>query len=74
MKLGTDMGFARGLELAVRFLDELGHTGLRDNQDTLVDDCYFTLRAHGHGSEATDVFRVWLEDAVPRAWRKVRGA
>jgi hypothetical protein len=55
---------ARGLELSVRFLDELGHTGLRDNQDTLLDDAHF---ASAHLE--LDLYRFWLERAVPRAWR-----
>lgn len=63
---------ARGLELAARFLDELGHTGLRDNQDTLVDDCYFTLHHHGLEAAARRVYPTWLDDAVPRAWRLAR--
>lgn len=62
-----------GHELAVRFLDELGHTGLRDNQDTLLDDCYFTLLHHGHADLARTVYATWLDVAVPRAWRRVRG-
>lgn len=57
---------ARGLELAVRFLDELGHTGLRDNQDTLLDDAHFASTRHGL---VLDLHRFWLEHAVPRAWR-----
>ncbi|MBK9030376.1 MAG: hypothetical protein IPL61_03395 [Myxococcales bacterium] len=65
---------AGGLELAVRFLDELGHTDLRDNQDTLVDDCYFALRHHGRADVAARVYRTWLDDAVPRAWRAVAAA
>jgi hypothetical protein len=58
---------ARGLELAVRFLDELGHTGLRDNQDTLLDDdAHFASTRHGL---ELHLHRFWLERAVPRAWR-----
>jgi hypothetical protein len=67
----TDMRRARGLELAVRFLDELGHTDLRTNQDTLVDDCYFALARFGEADEAAAMYRCWLERAVPRAWRRV---
>lgn len=70
----ADPATARGLELAVRFLDELGHTGLRDNQDTLVDDCYFTLRAAGRPAVAARVYRAWLDEAVPLAWRAVAAA
>jgi hypothetical protein len=62
----------RGLELAVRFLDELGHTDRLSNQDTLVDDCHFTLAAAGLAEEAAQVHRIWLERAVPAAWRRVR--
>jgi len=62
---------ARGLELAVRFLDELGHTDLRTNQDTLVDDCHFTLASAGLAAEAASVHRTWLEVAIPRALRLV---
>ena len=66
-----DPAEARGLELAVRILDELGHTDLRDNQDTLVDDCYFTLRAAGRPAVAARVYRAWLDEAVPLAWRAI---
>ncbi|NOU34355.1 MAG: hypothetical protein HOO96_41210, partial [Polyangiaceae bacterium] len=62
----------RGLELSVRFLDELGHTDRLSNQDTLVDDCHFTLAAAGLAEEAAQVHRIWLERAVPAAWRRVR--
>lgn len=62
----------RGLELSVRFLDELGHTDRLSNQDTLVDDCYFTLAAAGLAEEAAQVYRIWLERAVPAAWRRAR--
>lgn len=49
--------------LPIRMLDELGCTDLRDNQDTLLDDTYFTLKAHGlPGAES--VYRVWLEAAL----------
>ncbi len=61
----------RGLELAVRMLDELGHTDRRTNQDTLIDDCHFTLAAVGLTQAADDVYRIWLERAVPAAWRAV---
>jgi hypothetical protein len=64
---------AAGRELAVRFLDELGHTGLRTNQDTLVDDCYFTL-LHARRTDAAGVFHAWLELGVPRAWRRLANA
>lgn len=67
----ADTRRARGLELAVRFLDELGHSDLRTNQDTLVDDCHFALAAVGLADEAAAVYRLWLETAVPRAWRRV---
>lgn len=62
----------RGLELSVRFLDELGHTDRLSNQDTLVDDCHFTLAAAGLAEEAAQVYRIWLERAVPAAWRRTR--
>lgn len=62
----------RGLALAVRMLDELGHTDRRTNQDTLVDDCHFTLAAAGLAEEAAQVYRIWLERAVPAAWQRVR--
>jgi hypothetical protein len=65
---------ARGLRLAVRFLDELGRTDLRDNPDTLVDDCYFSLHHHGPADAAARIHRTWLELAVPRAWERSRGA
>lgn len=65
---------ARGLRLAVRFLDELGRTDLRDNPDTLVDDCYFGLLHHGPADAAARIHRTWLELAVPRAWERSRGA
>jgi hypothetical protein len=61
---------AMGLHLAVRFLDELGRTDLRDSQDTLVDDCYFSLLRHGLPEAAARLYRVWLEIAVPRAWAR----
>lgn len=67
----TDARRARGLELAVRFLDELGHTDLLTNQDTLVDDCHFALAGVGLGDEAATVYRTWLEVAVPYALRLV---
>jgi hypothetical protein len=63
---------ARGLELAVRFLDELGRTDLRDNQDTLVDDCYFALHGQGLPDLAARIYRVWIELAVPRAWTRLQ--
>jgi hypothetical protein len=53
-------------KLAVRFLDELGSTDLRDNQDELLDDVYYTLRHH-RLPEAKTVCRVWLEAAVAHA-------
>ena len=53
-------------ERPVRFLDELGHTDLRDNQDELLDDVYYTLRHHGL-PEAKSVCRVWLEAALAHA-------
>jgi len=62
---------ARGLELAVRFLDELGRTDLRDNQDTLVDDCYFALHRQGLDDLAARIHRAWLELAIPRAWTRL---
>jgi len=62
---------ARGLVLAVRFLDELGRTDLRDNQDTLVDDCYFSLQRQGLADAAARIYRAWIEVAVPRAWARV---
>jgi hypothetical protein len=65
---------ARGLQLAVRFLDELGHTDLRTNQDTLVDDCHFALARHDRHDEADAVYRLWLFEAVPRAWHRVGAA
>ena len=61
---------AIGLHLAVRFLDELGRTDLRDSQDTLVDDCYFSLLRHGLPDAAARIYRAWLELAVPRAWAR----
>lgn len=63
---------ARGLQLAVRFLDELGRTDLRDNQDTLVDDCHAALRGQGLAEAAARIHRAWLELAVPRAWAHAR--
>ena len=63
---------ARGLELAVRFLDELGRTDLRDNQDTLVDDCYFALHRQGLPDLAARIYRAWIEVAVPRAWTRLQ--
>jgi hypothetical protein len=69
----TDARRARGLELAVRFLDELGHSQRLTNQDTLVDDCHGALASVGLGDEAAAVYRCWLEAAVPRAWRRVGG-
>ncbi|HWO19700.1 MAG TPA: hypothetical protein VNO30_13030 [Kofleriaceae bacterium] len=65
---------AEGLRLAVRFLDELGRTDLRDSPDTLVDDCYLSLRRHGQNDAAARVYRVWLEVAVPRAWTRAHAA
>ncbi len=62
----------RGLDLSVRLLDELGHTGRLANQDALVDDCHFTLAAAGQAEEAGKVHRIWLERAVPAAWQRVR--
>lgn len=62
----------RGLALAVRVLDELGHTDRRTNQDTLVDDCHFTLAGAGLAQAADDVYRIWLDRAVPAAWRRLR--
>jgi len=64
---------ARGLELAVRFLDELGRTDLRDNQDTLVDDCYGSLLQRGLPDAAARTYRTWLEVAVPRGWARAYG-
>jgi hypothetical protein len=65
---------ARGLRLAVRFLDELGRTDLCDNQDTLIDDCHGSLRGQGLADAAARTYRAWLELAVPRAWSRARGA
>jgi hypothetical protein len=65
---------AGGLRLAVRFLDELGRTDLRDSPDTLVDDCYLTLRRHGLHDAAARIHRAWLEIAVPRAWTRTHAA
>jgi hypothetical protein len=65
---------ARGYLLAVRFLDELGRTDLRDSQDTLVDDCYGSLRRHDLAEAAARIYRVWIEIAVPRAWARAHAA
>jgi hypothetical protein len=59
---------ARGLGLAVRFLDELGRTDLRDSPDTVLDDCYRSLLRYGLADAAVRIYRAWLELAVPRAW------
>jgi len=61
----------RGLTLAARFLDQLGRTDLLDNQDTLVDDCYFTLLRSDHPVEASTLYRTWLDVAIPRAWSRI---
>jgi hypothetical protein len=65
---------ARGLVLAVRFLDELGRTDLRENQDTLIDDCYAALSGQGLSELAARIYRAWLEVAVPRAWARLQAA
>jgi hypothetical protein len=59
---------AEAFRLAVRFLDELGRTDLRDSPETLIDDCYLSLRRHGLHDAAARIYRGWLEVAVPRAW------
>ncbi len=65
---------ARGLTLAVRFLDELGNTDLRDSPDPLVEDCYLALRRCGLDAAAARIHRTWLELAVPRAWAASRAS
>ncbi len=67
----SDPRRARGLALAARFLDELGHTDLRTNQDTLVDDCHVALARVGLVDASQATHRVWMTRAVPRAWRRV---
>lgn len=59
---------------AIRCLDELGHTGLLDNQDTLVDDAYFTLRHARRDADARAVFTLWLDVGVPAAVATIRGS
>jgi hypothetical protein len=65
---------AGGLRLAVRFLDELGRTDLRDSPDTLVDDCHGSLLRCGLPDAAARTYRVWLEIAVPRGWAHASAA
>lgn len=65
---------AGGLRLAVRFLDELGRTDLRDSPDTLVDDCHGSLLRCGLPDAAARIYRVWLEVAVPRGWARATAA
>lgn len=52
---------------AVRCLDELGHTGLRDDQDTLVDAAHGALLHARRDADARSVFSRWFEVAVPAA-------
>lgn len=60
-----------GARLALRYLDELGHTDLLSDQDTLLDSTYFAMRGAGL-PRGGDVCRVWLEDAFPAGWRASR--
>jgi hypothetical protein len=59
------------LRFAIRCIDELGHTGLRDDQDTLVDAAYFGLLHAKREAEARAVFAVWRDVAVPEARARV---
>jgi len=62
-----DRARAAGLGFAIRCLDELGHTHLRDDQDTLVDAARLTLVRAGRIVAAEETYRLWLDSAVPKA-------